>query len=105
MSSECIELNNIKYKTMLMNGTLEKETNNKIDMSDIEMFLEKEKTQNENVSWNKLEKNIKVKKLMLFAENYIEENKLNNDDLNTLKKFLKTSIDKKEIIESKRSYL
>ena len=29
MSSEFIEINNIKYKTMLMNGTLEKETNNK----------------------------------------------------------------------------
>ena len=92
MASECVELNNIKYKTMLMNGTIENETNNRIDVNDIEMLLEKEKKQNENVSWNKLEKNVKIKKLLLFAENYVKENNLTEDDLITLQKFLKTSI-------------
>ena len=61
-SDECIELKNIKYKTMLLNGS-PKETQIQSTEGTIDDFLEKEKKLNETVPWNKLEKTSKIKKL------------------------------------------
>jgi hypothetical protein len=43
---ECVELKNIKYKTMLMSGNVIHETKTSNDMSHLENFLENEKTNN-----------------------------------------------------------
>ena len=39
---ECLELKNIKYKTMLMNGTTIQETKPSSDLDNLEKFLESE---------------------------------------------------------------
>ena len=42
MSNECIELENIKYQTMLLNGN-SKITSNNANTGNIDLFLEKER--------------------------------------------------------------
>ena len=61
MSEECMELQNIKYQTMLLNGN-SKVTSNKVDSGNIDAFLEKEKEANKDKPWNKLGKNQKISK-------------------------------------------
>ena len=39
-NEECLELKNIKYKTMLLNGNPIKETKSSNDMSNLDLFLE-----------------------------------------------------------------
>ena len=53
---ECVELKNIKYKTMLMNGNVIQETKSSNDMSKLDKFLEDDKNNNENEAWPKLDK-------------------------------------------------
>ena len=45
IKEECIELKNIKYKTMLLNGNVPKETmlSDTADMDTLNIFLENEK--------------------------------------------------------------
>ena len=42
-NEECVELKNIKYKTMLLSGNPVKETKSSNDFSNLEKFLENEK--------------------------------------------------------------
>ena len=70
---ECVELKNIKYKTMLMSGNVVHETKTSNDMSHLENFLENEKTNNKNDPWSKLDKTIKIKKILSYAEVYAKE--------------------------------
>ena len=69
-SEECIELKNIKYKTMLLNGNPLNETKSSNNMLNLEKFLEDEKNNNINEPWCKLNKTIKTKKLLEFVEIY-----------------------------------
>ena len=94
---ECIELKNIKYKTMLLNGVQLKETKSNNDLINLEKFLEDEKNSIQNEPWNKLDKTIKIQKLLLFAENYKKEKELNDEEMNLLITFLKDCVDKKKI--------
>jgi len=45
---ECQELKNIKYKTMLLNGSPLQETKSANDLSNLEKFLEEEQKYNSN---------------------------------------------------------
>ena len=42
-NDECLELKNIKYKTMLLSGTPLQETKSSNDLSNFDKFLENEK--------------------------------------------------------------
>ena len=66
IAEECQELKNIKYKTMLLNGTPLQETKSANDLSNLEKFLEEEKINNSNEPWCKLNKTIKYKKILDF---------------------------------------
>ena len=61
-NEECVELKNIKYKTMLLSGVPIKETKSANDLSNLEKFLENEQNNNKNDPWCKLDKTIKTKK-------------------------------------------
>ena len=63
VSEECVELKNIKYKTMLMNGAPIKETKSSNDLINLDKFLEDDKQNNKNEPWCRLNKTIKTKKL------------------------------------------
>lgn len=94
---ECQELKNIKYKTLLLNGAPLHETKSSNDLSNLEKFLENEKNNNSNEPWCKLNKTMKTKKLLEFAETYCKEKTLDEDETKLLTVFLKDSLDKKKL--------
>lgn len=95
--SECQELKNIKYKTMLLNGAPLQETKSSNDLSNLDKFLENEKNNNVNDPWCKLNKTIKMKKLASFVDTYKNENSLDDDESTLLFTFLKDCLDRKKL--------
>lgn len=96
-NNECPELNNIKYKTMLLNGVQIPETKSSHDLLNLDKFLEDEKNNNVNEPWCKLNKTIKTKKVLEFIEKYSEENKLSSEETRLLTVFLKDCLDRKKL--------
>lgn len=94
---ECLELKNIMYKTMLINGNPLPETKSEKDLSNLDKFLESEKINNVNEPWCKLNKTIKTKKLVDFVEKYKNDNNLDNEETKLLASFLKDCIDRKKL--------
>lgn len=94
---ECLELKNIMYKTMLINGNPLPETKSEKDLSNLDKFLESEKINNTNEPWCKLNKTIKTKKLVDFVEKYKTDNNLDNEESKLLTIFLKDCIDRKKL--------
>jgi len=95
-TSECVELKNIQYKTMLLNG-VQTEIRNSNSLLNLEKFLEDDKNNNKTEPWNKLDKTIKTKKLLLFAEIYAKENEFTEEEQNLLVAFLKDCLDRKKL--------
>ena len=94
---ECLELKNIMYKTMLINGNPLPETKSEKDLSNLDKFLESEKINNVNEPWCKLNKTIKTKKLIDFVEKYKTDNNLDLEESKLLASFLKDCIDRKKL--------
>ena len=67
---ECLELKNIKYKTMLLSGVPLKETKQSNNLDNLDKFLEDEKNTNKCEPWCKLDKTIKTKKIIDYVELY-----------------------------------
>jgi hypothetical protein len=94
---ECVELKNIKYKTMLLVGNQIVETTCSSDQSNIDKFLEAEKNTNKNGPWCKLDKTVKIQKIIVFVEEYAKKNNLDNEEETLLLKFLKDCLDRKKM--------
>jgi hypothetical protein len=98
---ECMELKNIKYKTMLLNGMSwpdsQTNSNSSNNLSNLDKFLENEKNNNVNEPWSKLDKTLKIKKLILFAETYKIEKQLDDNEYNQFVIFLKDCLDRKKL--------
>jgi hypothetical protein len=94
---QCVELKNIKYKTMLMNHKAIKETKSMDDLSNLEKFLENEKNNNQNEPWCKLNKTIKMKKLIEYAQIYRTQNNLDQDEEDNMVTFFKNSLERKKL--------
>ena len=77
---QCVELKNIKYKTMLLNGN-----------------PMKEKATNLNEPWCKLNKTIKTKKLIDFVETYKQTAELDEEEQALLITFFKDSLERKKL--------
>jgi hypothetical protein len=96
---DCVELRNIKYKSMLLKKTSPKQVTK--HNSNIDDFLEKERTLNKEDQWVKLDKSMKMKKMSAFVETYATENNLCIKDKTVLYEFLTSSIDQKKLIKTK----
>lgn len=94
---ECIELKNIKYKSLMSNGIAWPDTKSANNLTNLDTFLENEKNNNINEPWSKLDKTIKTKKLLYFAENYKTEKQISEEEYNSLVAFLKDSLDRKKL--------
>ena len=98
--TECLELKNIKYKSMLLNGI-----NSDISISDnvnnfsseIELILERERNFNLKESWGKLDKTIKLHKLYDYADSLSIKDSLSSSNLILLKQFLYNCLDFKKL--------
>jgi hypothetical protein len=100
-TDECLELKNIKYKTMLLNGNPLQETKSSNNLSNLDKFLEDEKITNSNEPWCKLNKTVKTKKLLEFVDTYKKEKGLEEDEAKLLVTFLKDSLDRKKLLRVK----
>lgn len=97
VEEECLELKNIKYKTMLLSGAPLQETKSSNDLSNLEKFLENEQNNNKNEPWCKLDKTIKTKKIIEFIEVYKVNNELDIEEANSLLTFLKDCLNRKKL--------
>lgn len=97
VEEQCAELNNIKYKTMLLNGNPMKETKSSENLSSLDKFLEDEKNVNKHEPWCKLNKTIKTKKLIEFVETYKETAGLDEEEQAQLIAFFKDSLERKKL--------
>jgi len=94
---ECIELKNIKYKTMLLSGNVMKETKSSSDLTNLDKFLEDNKNNNMIEPWNKLDKTMKTLKLSQFADDYAEKQQYTEEEKASLHIFLKDCLDRKRL--------
>lgn len=100
MSDECVELKNIKYQTMLLqNSTKIYETTPNTE--NIEQFLEKEKELDNSKPWNKLNKFSKLQKLNQYCKEYGEENKLSEEEVKEMIKYLTACLERKKLTRQK----
>ena len=80
MSNECMELKNIKYKSMLLSGSSEEKKETVENLSNLETFLEDEKKKSNTEPWTKLDKTTKLLKFSEFIEGYCLEHKYSDSD-------------------------
>lgn len=99
MTDECLELKNIKYKTMLLNGNNKQFNHTKSEkMAEIDRFLEKERKMNRAEPWGKLDQTQKMKKIEQFVTTFKrEEQQIDEYEQTLLKKYLKECINKKRL--------
>lgn len=96
MVDECVELKNIKYRTMLLNGISDKEEEEKKEILNIDNFLDNEMKTNEKVSWNKLDNSNKLKKIEKFINKFSKENNLKKEEITRMKEFFKINLERKK---------
>jgi hypothetical protein len=96
-TSECQELKNIKYKSMLLNGVPLKETKSFNTMQQLETFLNTEKETNKNEPWCKLNKTLKNRKLSDYVEKYKLLHNLTDEESKGLLDFFKECLHKKKL--------
>ena len=100
MSDECVELKNIKYQTMLLQNSI-KIYETTPNTENIEQFLEKEKQLNKTKPWNKLNKFSKIQKLNQYCKEYGDENKLNDNEIKEMIKYLTACLERKKLTRQK----
>ena len=100
MSNECIELENIKYQTMLLNGN-SNIISDKKNTLDIDNILDNEIINNNKKPWNKLGHNIKVMLLKSYAKDYCKKNNLNDDTKKELIKYFLKCLERKKLTKIK----
>jgi len=101
IKQECQELQNIKYKTMLLNNNKNTFSNIQDNVSNVDLLLDQEYNLNKKETWNKLDKSIKMRKINDYIESLAIKHTLSNDEKNNLKQYLSTSLDKKNIYKNK----
>lgn len=96
-SSNCdSQIRALKYKNIgiCWNSSNKKSAKN---LSNLESLLETERNDNDNETWSKLNKTIKIKKLLIYANKYRDQNNLSEDEYDRLICFLKDCLDKKKL--------
>ena len=97
-SDECVQLKNINYQTMLLNRNSTIDTN-KNECNNIDQFLinEKEKIGGGKLSWNRLEKIIKIKKINEYADVFCKKEKIPDNMKKKLKEYLRLCLERKKL--------
>ena len=100
MTDECVELKNIKYKTMLLSPN-NMDVKTKGNVLNLDEIIKQDKINNEKLPWNKLNKTVKLKKINDYIKIYSKSNEISNDVSDELKTLLHTSIDNKMLQKAK----
>ena len=101
MSNECIELKNIKYKSMLLSGKSEEPVETVENISNLDKFLAGEKKHSSNEVWTKLDKTSKLMKFDEFITEYCNENNYDDNYKVELSIFLSMNLDRKRLLKAK----
>lgn len=108
--NECVELKNIKYKSLMLKNNQKRgdaaiqmlhNTSVTNSITHIESYLENERAVNNTEPWGKLDKTVKISKILEFAKSYVEVNKLPEFESANLVTFLISCIDHKKIVKTK----
>ena len=101
--TDCQDLRNIQYKTMLMNGPKHTIAPKGIGSSTdiVEKFLESEKKEHKNITWSRLDRSSKIKKLYEYAEKYATDKNISKSELVKLKGYLLECLNKKKLMRSR----
>ena len=97
----CSELNNIKYKNFMQTGVQYKETKYSMNIDNVNEYLNKEGQIKENQAWWKLHKSTKLKKLLEFAEIYEKQHRLNEEEGQIFRDFLKQKLNENKLTKVK----
>lgn len=99
-NDECHELNNIKYKTMLLNGTnlVNIQTS---DISNIDSILEKECKLSKLEPWCKLDKTEKISKLNIYIDELNNKHNLSIEEKTALSIYIDSCLDRKHLAKVK----
>jgi|SaaInlV_150m_DNA_3_1039698.scaffolds.fasta_scaffold00189_23 hypothetical protein len=100
-SDECIELKNIKYKSMLLNNNSDEVVETVENMSNLDHFLEGEKKNNSGEPWAKLDKTSKLLRFNEYAAHYCSENDYSDADKQSLVVVLSSNLDRKKLLKAK----
>ena len=85
---------------IIINNMVIKSTN-EMNYHSLDVILEKEKNNNKNDSWNKIDKTEKIQKLHAFAEKYGKSHNLPLKDIKHLKTFFIESLEKMKLQKAK----
>ena len=100
-NDECQELKNIKFKTMLLNGSnneITPSTYSNMDVSVINNYLDNKIKKRNDKPWSKLDKTDKIHKLHDYVDyNISKEYKLSINEIKDLKKYLVYSLEIKKL--------
>jgi hypothetical protein len=89
------QLKSLKYKNIGLSWNNNRK--NTANLDNLEAMLETERNDNDKETWSKLNKTIKIKKLLRYADKYKEENNLSVEDHEKLIIFFKDCLDKKKL--------
>jgi|TARA_Y100000389_G_scaffold42190_1_gene36888 hypothetical protein len=102
MTDECVELKNIKYKTMLLSPeNVEVDYKTKQNLINLDDLIKQDKLHTDNLPWSKLNKTMKLGKLNEFVEKYSKTHDMNCNEKNDLIKLLHDSLNKKLLQKAK----
>jgi hypothetical protein len=87
-----------KYKNVLVAPT---NVSNEMNYNAIDALLEREKQNNKNENWSKLDKTVKAQILHRFAEKYGRDNSLPAKDSKLLKQFFSDCLEKNKLQKTK----
>ena len=100
---ECIELQNIRYKTMLLPGKKDIAPSTVISskLTSVENILDKERDREQKEPWNRLDKTTKVRRLICYADEIAVKEKLSKTERTQMKSQLISYLDKKLLQRNK----
>jgi hypothetical protein len=71
------------------------------DITTIDALLEREKQHNKTETWTKLDKTVKLQKLLAYAEKYGKDNHLSDPEMRKLNQFFSECLEKNKLQKTK----
>ena len=101
-NDECVELKNLKYKSMKLSKNPEGKKETVENMNNLDDFLHNEQNTSIKDNWTKLNKTDKLRKFQDFSTIFCLQNELHDDSVqNELCAYLADCINKKRLVKSK----
>ena len=101
MPEECLELKNIKYKTMLLSPNSVNPSVTKENILSIDDLVNHDLLVNEKTPWNKLNKGNKLIKINEYIETYSNVNNISDEEISSLTVLLHESLNNRMLQKAK----